>query len=309
MCPPLPFHQHLTRLQSFQSNFRIFVHAHTLYGDNHPTCCFGIHSIGPQGCYVHRWNGYAGLCPPAHWLYAACPKNVAFSSIFALSPAEQAPSFFTCQGLFRRPISSSVPWAPSSQPAFEFSPIFNAILFTFHPCVDFRVCPMPLGQQSITPLAFHRIPLGFHLFHPLFHLSRLVTHTCIQLRWASHPIHLPIHLVCQPTHFSILIQLAPTPTSISVHLGSMPSSAHPFQHKSTPPSANPPFCLTGPGAHPLSVTCPPPTLSGLCHPFPFWVHAPFHSFPISPWLQSLHPFLLPFWTFPPALHFHPLVTF
>src|SRR5258707_8391084 len=140
MCPPLPFHQHLTRLQSFQSNFRIFVHAHTLYGDNHPTCCFGIHSIGPQGCYVHRWNGYAGLCPPAHWLYAACPKNVAFSSIFALSPAEQAPSFFTCQGLFRRPISSSGPWAPSSHPVFDFSmqfySLFTLMLIFTHICTQ-----------------------------------------------------------------------------------------------------------------------------------------------------------------------------
>ncbi len=44
--------------------------------------------------YVHHWNGYAGLCPPAHWLYATCPKNAAFSSIFALSPAEQACTIF-----------------------------------------------------------------------------------------------------------------------------------------------------------------------------------------------------------------------
>src|SRR5258707_7639656 len=26
----------------------------------------GTHSIGPQGSYVHRWNGHAGFCPPAH---------------------------------------------------------------------------------------------------------------------------------------------------------------------------------------------------------------------------------------------------
>src|SRR5258708_3946032 len=29
--------------------------------------------IGSWGCYVHCWNGHAGLClPPAHWLHAAC---------------------------------------------------------------------------------------------------------------------------------------------------------------------------------------------------------------------------------------------
>src|SRR5260221_7403543 len=29
--------------------------------------------IGSWGCYVHHWNGHAGLClPPAHWLHAAC---------------------------------------------------------------------------------------------------------------------------------------------------------------------------------------------------------------------------------------------
>src|SRR5258707_2499827 len=28
--------------------------------------------IGSWGCYVHCWNGHAGLClPPAHWLHAA----------------------------------------------------------------------------------------------------------------------------------------------------------------------------------------------------------------------------------------------
>src|SRR5258708_16347880 len=28
--------------------------------------------IGSWGCYVHPWNGHAGLClPPAHWLHAA----------------------------------------------------------------------------------------------------------------------------------------------------------------------------------------------------------------------------------------------
>src|SRR5258708_330653 len=65
-------------------------------------------------------------------------------------------------------------------------------------------------------------------------LSRLVTHTCIQLHWASHPICLPIHLVCQPTHFSIpsgpgtLPIHPPTPSGLCppVCWGSMPSSAH-----------------------------------------------------------------------------------
>src|SRR5258708_4896084 len=239
MCPPLPFHQHLTRLQSFQSNFRIFVHAHTLYGDNHPTFCFGIHSIGPQGCYVHRWNGYAGLCPPAHWLYAACPKNVAFSSIFALSPAEQAPSFFTCQGLFRRPISSSGPWAPSSHLVFDFSPIFNAILFTCHPCVNFRA-----HVHLIWPPTTTRFYLGDSFI--LIDFSTFHMHTCLfwspPPTWGCHPPPSTGHT----SHLSLPIHLAPTPTSISIQLGSLPSSAH----LSVQPSFHPSGLHPHPSIHP-----------------------------------------------------------
>src|SRR5258705_6675240 len=60
------YNEPISRLQRAS----IWTHHHqptTRQPPGHPS---GIHSIGPQGCYVHRWNGHAGLCHPAPRLHA-----------------------------------------------------------------------------------------------------------------------------------------------------------------------------------------------------------------------------------------------
>src|SRR5258705_4395433 len=68
--------------------------------------------------------------------------------------------------------------------------------------VDFRICPMPLGQQSITPSVFHSISTGFLPVHPL----------------SAHPSATPsIWAWSPPTHPPVPSKSAWAPCPLSIH--------------------------------------------------------------------------------------------
>src|SRR5258707_14606338 len=108
--------------------------------------------------------------------------------------------------------------------------------------VDFRICPTPLGQQSITPLAFHRVSTfsthysicpGLSLT-PVPNSAGLHTQSVcpstwfanpptFQIRsiWHPHPIHLSVHPADSypPTSSPTLSGLHPSILSCSMSEG------------------------------------------------------------------------------------------
>src|SRR5258708_13429506 len=134
-----------------------------------------------------------------------------------LSPAEQACTTFRLPRLVQ--VIRSACLALEHPLSNQFRHFFvhfssNSIDFlTFHACmhlflgtithplipigfllssIDFHICPMPLGQQSITPLVFHQIPLGFCLSTPNPSIHPSV--------WSANPPTLQLQSIWQPTH-------------------------------------------------------------------------------------------------------------
>ena len=127
--------------------------------------------------------------------------------------------------------------------------------------VDFRICPMPLGQQSITPLAFHRVSTfsthysicpGLSLT-PVPNSAGLHTQSVCPSTWFANPPTFQIRSVWHPHPYLSVWALCP---HLPIHLSTHPS----------------PFGLSGPRAHPCPSPICPPSPSGL-QPTPPRLHA------------------------------------
>ena len=124
--------------------------------------------------------------------------------------------------------------------------------------VDFRICPMPLGQQSNTPLAFHRVSTfsthysicpGLSLT-PVPNSAGLHTQSVCPSTWFANPPTFQIRSIWHPHPIHLSVRPADTypPTYSPTLSGLHPSVRHKSIH----------IRLSGPGAH--SLTC----LSRLC---------------------------------------------